>query len=188
MFRILPPKSYRCPCVPVRPREGETMADVLVADGDGDRREMTTRLLDAARHTVYPAPDGATFHSLLRISPAPLVAVVQLDAPEMAHALLALLPAESATPPPQLLAPPTPTPTPSFTPTHTPTAAADAVPRALRHAYILVAEESRARLLAAALVRLRPAYARYMPIPRTTHDAVLLLAVVNEAAEALCAL
>ncbi len=144
------------------------MADVVVADLDADGRELTARLLHAARHRVYQAADGVALQTLLRISPAPLVVVVQLDALEMVRDVLSLLP---PAPPPsaQLEAP----------------LAAEPIPWALRHAFILVSAMPRVRLLARALVRRPPVFARHIAPLRTAHDAVLLLSLINEAEESL---
>lgn len=151
------------------------MACVVVADLDDDVRDLTTHLLHTAHHTVHPAPDAAALQTLLRICPAPLVAVVRLDAPELAHALLTLhadrCPLEPLEPPEPLKAPPQPP--------------AALLPWAQRHAYVLMAEQPRVRLLANSLVRLGPAFARFTPTLRSAHDAALLLRVVNEAVQAL---
>ncbi len=167
------------------------MASVVVADLDADARALTAQLLHAARHTVHPAADATALQTLLCISPIPLVAVVRLDAPELAHALLTLHASECSMARLEPLEPTEPTGQPAQTsPPPRPLPPQQAAPNwllpwAQRHAYILVAEQPQVRLLATALVRLGPAFARFTPTMRSAHDAALLLRVVNEAADAL---
>lgn len=133
---------------------------VVVADLEAETRELTVELLRTAGYAVSPTSDAATFQTLLRISPTPLVVAVRLDAPELARALLELFPTE-------------------------PPATAGRMPWAQRHAYILQADTPRIHLVATALVRLGSVFVRSTPLLVTAHDATRLLTLVLEASEAL---
>ena len=175
---------------------------VVVADLDPETRDLTVQLLRAAGYPVYPAADADTFHTLLRVSPTSLVAVVRLDAPELAQALVALFPSSPPAPPapPAPSAPPAP-PAPGLPAAPPPSLPASEgegeeqsessptnptlVPWAQRHAVILMAKTPRTRLVATALVRLRSVFVRYAPVPQTAYDAVRLLTLVAEASQVL---
>ncbi len=169
---------------------------VVVADLDPETRDLTVQLLRAAGYPVYPAADADTFHTLLRVSPTSLVAVVRLDAPELAQALVALFP---SSPPASPASPAPPAPgLPAAPPPSLPASEGEGeeqsessptnptlVPWAQRHAVILMAKTPRTRLVATALVRLRSVFVRYAPVPQTAYDAVRLLTLVAEASQVL---